>query len=226
VYRFLSSKVTNPQLKLSKPASFHYEVMEAHVLKHECFQGVEFEDEQISVADGLLTVKPGFQWRSFSMGFHAPLVFLGWRAWVLSTKCLSMVSHGPSNTVCSEPCFCSTRVPLALTGRVSMQFMHRACWMQKCRCVVYGVHWHVGSVREGPKLKHATQRSWRSQYWCSRPGQVMHSILHSEMPKIQSLQTNTSNPWYRNFLRQQRQFLRTSPFLHWQPNIVSQSLET
>jgi len=45
------------------------------VLKHECFQGVEFEDEQISVADGLLTVKPGFQWRSFSMGFHAPLVF-------------------------------------------------------------------------------------------------------------------------------------------------------
>ena len=77
MYRFLSSKVTNPQLKLSKPASFHYEVMEAHVLKHECFQGVEFEDEQISVADGLLTVKPGFQWRSFSMGFHAPLVFFG-----------------------------------------------------------------------------------------------------------------------------------------------------
>ena len=47
------------------------------MLKHECFQGAEFEDEQISVADGLLTVKPGFQWRSFSMGFHAPLVFFG-----------------------------------------------------------------------------------------------------------------------------------------------------
>ena len=74
---FLNSNATNPQLKLSKPASFHYEVMEAHVLKHECFQGAEFEDEQISVADGLLTVKPGFQWRSLSMGLHAPLVFFG-----------------------------------------------------------------------------------------------------------------------------------------------------
>ena len=51
--------------------------MEAHVLKHECLLGAEFEDEQISVADGLLTVTPGFQWRSFSMGFHAPLVFFG-----------------------------------------------------------------------------------------------------------------------------------------------------
>ena len=76
-YMSLNSNAPNLQLKVSKPASFHYEVMEAHVLKHECFQGVEFEDEQISVEDGLLTVKPGFQWRSFSMGFHAPLVFLG-----------------------------------------------------------------------------------------------------------------------------------------------------
>ena len=47
------------------------------MLKHECLLGAEFADEQISVADGLLTVKPGFQWRSFSMGFHAPLVFFG-----------------------------------------------------------------------------------------------------------------------------------------------------
>ena len=110
-YMSLNSNAPNLQLKVSKPASFHYEVMEAHVLKHECFQGAEFEDEQISISAGQLTVKPGFQWRSFSMGFHAPLVFFGLARMGVIDKVVSMVSHGPSNTVCSEQCFCSTRVP-------------------------------------------------------------------------------------------------------------------
>ena len=108
-YISLYPNAPNPQLKVSKSASFRYEVMEAHVIKHECFQGAEFEDKQISVADGLLTVKPGFQWRSLSMGLHAPLVFFGLARMGVIDKVF--VYGQPSNTVCSEQCFCSTRVP-------------------------------------------------------------------------------------------------------------------
>lgn len=51
--------------------------MQSYEIKHKCFERIEFEDEQISILDGMLTVHSGFKWRSFSMGFHAPLVFFG-----------------------------------------------------------------------------------------------------------------------------------------------------
>lgn len=63
------------QLKLSKPASLVYEVLEGYVFKHECFQGFQFEDKRTLILNGFLMVRPGFQWRSFAMGFHTPLVF-------------------------------------------------------------------------------------------------------------------------------------------------------
>ena len=57
---------------------FIYEVVQWYSFTHQLLSGVEFEDEKIVVANSVLDVKPGYQWRSFSMGLHAPMVFFVW----------------------------------------------------------------------------------------------------------------------------------------------------
>jgi len=64
-------------LKVRKFALFSYEVVQWYSFTHQSLSGVEFEDEKIVVANSVLDVKPGYQWRSFSMGLHAPMVFFG-----------------------------------------------------------------------------------------------------------------------------------------------------
>ena len=73
----MSLNSTSLSLKLRKSSSFGYEVMASYSIRHEVFQDILFEDQQISIADGLLTIGSGFQWRSFVMCAHMPLVFFG-----------------------------------------------------------------------------------------------------------------------------------------------------